>query len=181
MPNQAGIGGASAPFLLWNFPTATAITLTTNSASLEGTLYAPNAALTDLSPANIEGQVITASLVHGTADANGGEMHHFPFTATLTCVATATPDLTTTPRATSTLGGQIHDVATLAGGEDPTGTITFTLYGPDDATCTAPPVFTSMVTVDGDDELHVGRLHTDPAGRLPLDRRLQRRQRQRTR
>ncbi|WP_196279351.1 choice-of-anchor A family protein [Catellatospora vulcania] len=152
VPNQAGISGANAPYLLWNFPTATAITLATNGATLEGTLYAPNAALTDLSSSNIEGQVIAASLIHGTAAANGGEMHHFPFAATLSCVATPTPDLSTDASGNITLGGQIHDVATLAGGENPTGTITFTLYGPNDATCTGTAVDTSVATVVGDGE-----------------------------
>jgi hypothetical protein len=47
------------------------------------------------------------------------------------------------------LGGAINDTATLSGGAAPTGTITFTLYGPDDATCTGVPVFTSAVPVTG--------------------------------
>lgn len=47
------------------------------------------------------------------------------------------------------VGGTIHDTALLASGVAPTGTITFSLYGPDDATCSAAPVFTSMTTVTG--------------------------------
>ncbi|MCA1689141.1 MAG: hypothetical protein LC720_01425, partial [Actinobacteria bacterium] len=35
--------------------------------------------------------------------------------------------------------GQITDTATLAGALDPTGTITFDVYGPGDPTCTGPP------------------------------------------
>ncbi|MEU8003823.1 choice-of-anchor A family protein [Catellatospora sp. NPDC049111] len=150
VPNQAGIGGANAPFLLWNFPTATALTLATNGATLEGTLYAPRAALTDLSSSNVEGQVIVASLVHGTSAANGGEMHYFPFAARLGCVVNPTPDLTTEASADIALGGQVHDVATLAGGVNPTGTITFDLYGPDDTTCTGTPVHSATVVVQGD-------------------------------
>ena len=41
------------------------------------------------------------------------------------------------------VGGQISDTATLAGGANPTGDITFTLFGPDNATCTGDPIFTS--------------------------------------
>jgi uncharacterized repeat protein (TIGR01451 family) len=45
-------------------------------------------------------------------------------------------------------GTAISDIATLTG-ITPTGTITFNLYGPDDATCTGIPAFTSQVTVTG--------------------------------
>ena len=60
IPNQAGIGGSQAPYILWNFPDATAVTVT-GGATLEGTLYAPNAALTWLPSQNIEGNIIAAS------------------------------------------------------------------------------------------------------------------------
>jgi hypothetical protein len=45
------------------------------------------------------------------------------------------------------LGTPISDIATLSGGFNPTGTITFSLYGPNDATCTGAPIFTSPVPV----------------------------------
>ncbi|MEV0457686.1 choice-of-anchor A family protein [Catellatospora methionotrophica] len=150
VPTQAGVSGGNAPFILWNFPTVTTLTLAQNGATLEGTLYAPNAGLTDLSSSNIEGQVIVDTLVHGTAGNNGGEMHQFPFTATLSCAGTPTPDLTTSASSNVTLGGQVSDTATLAGGDNATGMIMFNLYGPGDATCSGPAVFTSSVTVDGD-------------------------------
>ncbi|MDI1463070.1 choice-of-anchor A family protein [Catellatospora sp. KI3] len=89
VPNQAGIGIGQAPFILWNFPTASSITMPSTAATLEGTLYAPNADLIDLSPNNIEGQVITESITMGGPNANGGEVHYAPFTATLNCVATS--------------------------------------------------------------------------------------------
>jgi hypothetical protein len=46
-------------------------------------------------------------------------------------------------------GRPIFDSATLSGGSDPTGVITFSLYGPNDATCTTTPVFTTATTVNG--------------------------------
>lgn len=46
-------------------------------------------------------------------------------------------------------GGLIHDTAVLSGGAAPTGTITFQLFGPNDATCAAAPAFTSTVPVSG--------------------------------
>ncbi|MEU7825848.1 hypothetical protein [Catellatospora sp. NPDC049133] len=59
-----------------------------------------------------------------------------------------TPVLTTrVSRGTTYLGKPVTDIATLSGGDDPTGTITFNLYGPGDATCSRTPVFTSVVDV----------------------------------
>ena len=53
------------------------------------------------------------------------------------------------PSPSVAVGGQVTDTATLAGGTNPTGTITFTLYGPDDATCAAAAIFTDPATVSG--------------------------------
>jgi len=51
------------------------------------------------------------------------------------------------------LGGAISDTATLSGGglggAAPTGTITFNLYGPNDAACAGAAIFTSIVPVAG--------------------------------
>jgi hypothetical protein len=46
-------------------------------------------------------------------------------------------------------GRSIFDTATLSGGFNPTGFITFSLYGPNDATCTTTPIFTTATTVNG--------------------------------
>ena len=46
------------------------------------------------------------------------------------------------------VGGMIFDTITLTGGYQPTGTVTFTLYGPDDNDCSNGPVFTSTKTLD---------------------------------
>jgi archaellum component FlaG (FlaF/FlaG flagellin family) len=62
----------------------------------------------------------------------------------------AAPTLTTTATDQVIAPDQIGDVAHLADGKDPTGTITFTAYGPDDADCSGEPAFTSSpVGVDG--------------------------------
>jgi hypothetical protein len=47
------------------------------------------------------------------------------------------------------IGGQVHDSATLTGGQSPGGSIAFNLYGPDDSNCSAPPVFTDTQTLSG--------------------------------
>lgn len=61
----------------------------------------------------------------------------------------STPSITTTASPAVTLGGAVRDTATLSSGTNPTGSITFTLYGPNDASCTGTAVFTSTVPVNG--------------------------------
>ena len=61
----------------------------------------------------------------------------------------ATPTLSTVASPSVALGGSISDTATLVGGAAPTGTITFNLFGPNDATCTGAVLFTSIVPING--------------------------------
>ena len=51
----------------------------------------------------------------------------------------------------------IYDTATLTGGDSPTGTITFKLYGPDIAACTGTPIFTDPETVTANGSYRSGR------------------------
>jgi hypothetical protein len=67
-----------------------------------------------------------------------------------TVVSQANPTLVTHASRDTFVGKRVFDTATLAGGVDPTGTITFDLYGPGDATCSRTPVFSTTVPVDGD-------------------------------
>ncbi len=55
----------------------------------------------------------------------------------------------TTASGDVTVGAPISDTATLSGGFAPTGTITFSLFGPDNATCTGETTFSSTVPVSG--------------------------------
>jgi hypothetical protein len=66
--------------------------------------------------------------------------------ATITLTRRA-PTITTDASPTVLLGGSITDTATLQGASSPTGTVTFRVHGPDDATCSRPPASTSTVTV----------------------------------
>jgi len=60
----------------------------------------------------------------------------------------ASPTLSTTPSAGGTVGvAVLNDSATLSGGYNPTGSITFKLYAPSASTCTGTPSFTQTVTV----------------------------------
>lgn len=60
--------------------------------------------------------------------------------------AVAVPTITTTAAAQGTA---LSDTAHLSGGLLPGGTITFHLYGPNDATCGNPPIDSETVTVAG--------------------------------
>ena len=64
-------------------------------------------------------------------------------------VLAAQPAITTLAQPTAMVGQPITDIATLTGAVNPTGTITFSLFGPNDATCAGPPVFTSVIPVNG--------------------------------
>ena len=55
--------------------------------------------------------------------------------AEATVVSQIIPVLATNASAPVTLGGAVEDAARLTGGMNPTGTMTFRLYGPDDASC----------------------------------------------
>ena len=80
-------------------------------------------------------------------------------------VSQAGPTITTTASATVTLGGAVSDSAVIAGGFNPTGTITFRLYGPNDATCGSAPVFTSAaVPVNGNNTYGSGNFTPTAAG-----------------
>ncbi len=63
--------------------------------------------------------------------------------------AQATPTIVTQALTPVTIGSPISDTATVTGAgggvADPTGTVTFTLFGPDNPTCTGEPIFTSTV------------------------------------
>jgi uncharacterized repeat protein (TIGR01451 family) len=85
-----------------------------------------------------------------SGDANNESVHGACGDANESVVVTkANPSISTTASADIKLGGQLSDTAHLSGGFNPTGTITFRLYGPDDASCSGQGVFADVVDVDG--------------------------------
>jgi hypothetical protein len=65
-------------------------------------------------------------------------------------VTQAHPVITTSAAPASVkVGDAVGDIAHLGGGANPRGTITFRLYGPNDSTCSAPPVFVGEQNVVG--------------------------------
>ena len=71
-----------------------------------------------------------------------------------------TPTVVTHATGPDIVGGSISDTATLAGGYEPTGSITFNLYGPNDATCAGAVIFTSTRTVSGNGDYTSGSFPT---------------------
>src|SRR5207245_1605905 len=61
----------------------------------------------------------------------------------------ASPAMTTSATATQTAGGTIQDTATLSGGTSPTGTVSFSIYGPNDTTCGGTATSAGIATVSG--------------------------------
>jgi len=71
-------------------------------------------------------------------------------TGTSTVTVVCNPTIVTTPDPSSGfIGAVLKDSATLADGCNPTGTITFKLFGVNDQTCGSAPIFTKTVTVSG--------------------------------
>ena len=84
----AGFSGAAAPFVLWNFPDATTVTMT-GANSIDGTVYTPSANDVNLDSGNIQGNVIAAAFTHGGGDIGvaAGEVHDFQFAGNVDCEA----------------------------------------------------------------------------------------------
>ena len=61
----------------------------------------------------------------------------------------AVTSLASSASAPAGVGAPISDVAHLTSGVDPSGAITFELFGPDDSACAGPLAFTSTVAVAG--------------------------------
>ncbi len=64
-------------------------------------------------------------------------------------ITQATPAIATTPSAGGPVGSSIIDTATVTGGFNPTGTVTFNLFPPGNTTCSGTPAFTSTNPLSG--------------------------------
>ena len=99
-----------------------------------------------------------------------GDVNNLPSTGTCGDQGeTSTIGKKTTALATAasseTIGAAVHDIATLSGGLNPTGTITFNLYGPSASPdCSGAPVFTSTVSVNGNGDYNSGNFTPTTAG-----------------
>jgi hypothetical protein len=75
----------------------------------------------------------------------------------------ATPAISTLASPSVPAGGLISDSATLTGGSAPTGNITFSLYGPGDATC-SNAIWSATVPVGAGGVSHSGGVEVGAAG-----------------
>ncbi len=64
-------------------------------------------------------------------------------------IGKTTPTIVTAASGGGSIGTVLTDQATLSGGVAPTGTITFVLYGPNDATCTTAVFTSNAIAVNG--------------------------------
>jgi hypothetical protein len=62
-------------------------------------------------------------------------------------IGKAAPTIATEPSDGGQVGTSISDSATVSGGSNPTGTVTFKLYGPGDTDCSGTVLFTSTVNL----------------------------------
>ncbi len=134
-------GGLTPDNVLFNFVGGPTLNVSSGNGGLaQGIFLDPNGTVS-IGAGNVLGRVF------------GGDSHDFQFNGPSNLTAPgagATPTLSTTASPTAvTLGPTappiLTDMATLAGGTSPTGTITFTLVAPDGGT-----VDTEMMTVSGD-------------------------------
>jgi sugar lactone lactonase YvrE len=79
-------------------------------------------------------------------------------------VSKASPSIRTTASGTITLGGSISDTATLTNGSHPSGNVTFTLFSPNNSTCSGTPAFTSTVSVNAGGSATSGSFTPSTAG-----------------
>jgi len=86
-----------------------------------------------------------------SGDSNYSAASHTDATAECFNVLRPPVELTTQPSPNNGTVGQtaLSDIATLSGGSNLTGTLTFNLFPPSDTTCSGLPVFSSVVTVNG--------------------------------
>ncbi|MDQ6726796.1 MAG: right-handed parallel beta-helix repeat-containing protein, partial [Actinomycetota bacterium] len=152
LSDTAAVSGGSTPtggvsFALYgpNDPTCTGAPVSTSTALLDATFKASSTPFTPTAPGTYRWLA-----TYGGDDGNppagptacGDPAEQAVVTAAPTIATTATP-------ATAPVPSQITDTATLTGGANPTGSITFRLFGPTDTTCTGTPALTSTKTVTG--------------------------------
>jgi hypothetical protein len=119
---------------------------TASGGSVIGTAVkgGPNTNFYDYQPNGVS----SGTGLHAPVSSNGkfSGLSHISFCYVLKAKPTI---VTQVSNASITIGDSVFDTATLSGGNNPTGTITFNAYGPDDADCSGAAAFTDTETVNG--------------------------------
>ena len=108
--NFNGVQNSGVPYMLWNFSTATQVTIG-GSSTVPGTIYAPGATVNDNDQNGLNGGIIAAAYAQGGlgGSPNGGQVQNNPFAGTIqSCSA---PQLTISLSAgtsTAAPGGTVH-------------------------------------------------------------------------
>ncbi len=133
--------GACADNVFWTGSGAT--TLGANSTFVGNIL--DNAGITIGLNTTVTGRALAVS-TGGTVTTAADDTITLP----TACAAAAATTISTQASASVPVGGAVSDTAVLGGGTGvPQGTITYRLYGPNDATCSGAAVFTTTASVDG--------------------------------
>lgn len=143
--DTATVSGGSSPtgsvtFNLWG----------PNDVGCDGTpVYTQTVALVAGVATTTPGYTTLAAGVYAwTASYNGDSNNSSAFsgcTAEEVTITPSSPTLPTTPSAGGAIGTVLNDTATVTGGTNPTGTVTFNLWGPDDVDCDGTAVYTQTV------------------------------------
>jgi choice-of-anchor A domain-containing protein/uncharacterized repeat protein (TIGR01451 family) len=112
-PNIHAFQDSAAAYLLWNFSTATQVTLG-GSETIPGTIYAPGATVTDVDTNGLNGGVIAAAYAQGTSGgSDGGQVLSAPFATTIgSCTAQQLTISATAGTATAAPGQTVHYTVT---------------------------------------------------------------------
>ena len=117
-PNFNGLQNANAPYILWNFPTATTLTLG-GSRTIPGTIYAPGATVVETDQSGINGAMVAATYTQGGTNggSNGGEVGQVvPYAFATTVQSCGTGQLTISKTAhvsTATPGSTVNYTVTV--------------------------------------------------------------------
>jgi hypothetical protein len=128
------LNGANPCTVFWRVPTLA----TLNGITFPGTVVAGTGVHLGTG-ASLTGRAL--ALAAGDVTMAGGN--------TVGGCSAAGPGLAATTLISPVAAPSVTLGAALSGGANPTGTITFNLYGPNDATCSGAVIFTSTVTVNG--------------------------------
>ena len=153
-------GSAASNNVAWNLPFTPRLDIT-RGVGWRGLILAPNAVLTGSNHPQLQGQMIA-----DTIPDSDWVLQRVTFTGCLPPVH-ASPDLSSRASRTVRLGAPrraISDTAFLTGGEAPTGTITFSLYGPNDPDCSRAPAYSATSTVDGNGRYVSNQFDAEAAG-----------------